>query len=145
MKHLIILVLFSILTFCSCGSQNETSGTYNIAKNEIKNDSTIHVYYFHGSIRCETCVAVDEDTHNYLLTRYADKFKNKEITFQSINIDEKAHEDLIKKYKVWGQSLLFIKGKKVVDKTDEAFLTVTMNPTKWEKVVEQTMDNLLNN
>ena len=49
----------------------------------------------------------------------------------------------MKKYEVWGQTLLFIKGKKVINKTNEAFMYVTTDPEKWMTTVKETVDSLL--
>jgi len=145
MKNLLntlIILMVSIYTISCSGNQQNAS--LKDAKLNPAENQTIYVYYFHTNIRCETCVAVDEHTEAYLKTLFPEKVKNKQIIFESINIEEKGHEDLIKKYKVWGQTLLFIKGDTVIDRTNDAFLNVTTNPDKWKSMVKQQVEELLN-
>ena len=149
-----ILITFSIaFLMISCSGSNKTDSTKdevaiastheNTSVNNTTDTSTIYVYYFHGSIRCHTCVSVDEDTHKYLKEFYPEMFDNGKMIFQSLNADEDERLDLIKKYKIWGQTLLFIKGNKVVDMTEDAFMYVTTDPDKWKNIVKENMDKLL--
>ena len=147
-----ILILIGFLML-SCTGSNKTdtiknevaiaSTPENTSVNNTADTSTIYVYYFHGSIRCHTCVSVDEDTHKYLKEFYPEMFDNGKMIFQSLNADEDERLDLIKKYKIWGQTLLFIKGDKVVDMTEDAFMYVTTDPDKWKNIVKENMDKLV--
>ncbi len=147
-----ILILINFLMI-SCAGSNDTGTTEdkiaiastheNTSVNNTRDTSTIYVYYFHGSIRCHTCVSVDEDTHKYLKQFYPEMFDNGKMAFQSLNADEDERLDLIKKYKIWGQTLLFIKGNKVVDMTEDAFMYVTTDPDKWKNIVKENMDKLI--
>ena len=142
----ILTVIFAITIITSvfaCNNSNSGSikKTDKIANDSI-NENTIFVYYFHGSIRCHTCVSVDENTHKYLNELFSDAIKKGKIKFYSINIDKNERADLVKKYKIWGQTLLFIKGGISVDKTDEAFKYVTTKPEKWKQIVKQTINDL---
>ena len=138
-----LVILMVSLYIISCGGNQQNTASKNTLLNPSK-DQTIYVYYFHTNIRCETCVAVDEHTGNYLKTLFPEEIKNKQIIFQSINIEEKGHEELVKKYEVWGQTLLFIKGDTVVDRTNDAFLNVSTNPDKWKAMVKEQVEELLN-
>ena len=149
-----VLIIFSIaFLMLSCAGSNETgkakdkmaiaSTPENTAVKNTTDTSTIYVYYFHGSIRCHTCISVDEDTHKYLKEFYPEMFDSGKMVFQSLNADEDERPDLIKKYKIWGQTLLFIKGDKVVDMTEDAFLYVTTDPDKWKNIVKENMDKLI--
>jgi len=104
--------------------------------------NTIQVLYFHSSIRCTTCVSVDEDTQKYLSELFPDKMKQGKIVYKSLNIDKDERKDLIKKFEIYGQRLLFIRGDKVLDKTDEAFQYVTTQPEKWQHIVKQSIKTL---
>ncbi len=147
-----ILILTGFLML-SCTGANKTGTTNdkvaiantseNTAAKNTTDTSTIYVYYFHGSIRCHTCVSVDEDTHKYLKEFYPEMFDSGKMVFQSLNADENERPDLIKKYKIWGQTLLFIKGDKVVDMTEDAFMYVTTDPDKWKNIVKENMDKLI--
>lgn len=139
-----ITLLFSV-NACNSNSHSENVKSDTLASVVDSIDAnTIQVYYFHGSIRCHTCISVDEETHQYLKDLFPRKMEEGVIIFKSINIDENERPDLINKYKIYGQTLLFIKGDKIVNTTDEAFQYVTTNPEKWKQIVEDNIDNLIN-
>lgn len=141
LKLSIIAILFSIYSCNSRVTNNKTET--NITTGTISNN-TIQVYYFHGSIRCHTCVSVDENTHQYLKDLFPEKFDKGQIIFKSINIDKGESPDLVEKYQIYGQTLLFIKGDKVIDETEDAFQYVITDPKKWKGIVEDTMYDLIN-
>lgn len=147
MKQIIFGISIFIVLFLvnSCNSQetNKKTKENSISKNNAISNNIIHVYYFHGSIRCETCVAVDENTHQYLQELFPKQMNSGKIIFQSINIDKKEMPNLIKKYEIYGQTLLFIKGNKVINKTDAAFQYVTTNPTKWHRIIKDVISDLI--
>jgi len=132
------LVILTLVSSCNNSKKVEIQGD-KTGKTEVVSDKTVQVYYFHGSIRCETCVAVDEDTHRYLKELFPEKLNKNEIIFKSINIDKEERPDLIEKYQIYGQTLLIVKGKKVVDLTDAAFQYVTTNPEKWKKMLRDVV------
>ena len=147
MKKILIFSFMVVLvaTIFSCGNSTDkkTDKKENvISKTEIS-DNTIQAYYFHGSIRCHTCVSVDKNTEQYLKDLFPVKMDKGEIIFKSINIDENEMPDLVKKYQIYGQTLLFIKGNTVINLTDDAFKYVTTNPEKWKQIIEKRINDLL--
>ena len=137
-----LFISISLLFACNNNQGNNADKQKVTASEDVSLDAgTIQVYYFHGSIRCETCVSVDENTHQYLKELFPDSMDNGDIIFKSINIDKNERPDLVEKYQIYGQTLLFIMGDTVVDKTDDAFLYVTTNPEKWKQIVK---DNIIN-
>lgn len=138
------LSIFSILfSVYSCNNTENNKKNESIGIQDTISANTIQVYYFHGSIRCETCVAVDENTHEYLKELFPKEMNSGKIIFQSINIDKKEMPNLIKKYEIYGQTLLFIKDNKVIDKTDAAFQYVTTNPEKWHRIIKDVTSDLI--
>ena len=126
----------------ACGG-NQASVLDEVSnKSTTSTDKTIYVYYFHTNIRCETCVAVDEHTHDYLKILFSEEIKSGKIVFETINIEKKGHEDLVRKYEIWGQTLLFIKGDTAIDRTNDAFMNVTTNPEKWKQMVKTQIEEL---
>lgn len=137
-----LFISISLLFACNNNQGNNADKQKVTASEDVSLDAgTIQVYYFHGSIRCETCVSVDENTHQYLKELFPDSMESGDIIFKSINIDKNERPDLVEKYQIYGQTLLFIMGDTVVDKTDDAFLYVTTNPEKWKQIVK---DNIIN-
>jgi len=140
----IVLLSLSLLFSCNKTNSKKIDNQTNVSdKSNNITEKTIQVYYFHGSIRCETCVAVDDDTHKYLKELFPEKIDKNEIIFKSINIDKEERPDLVEKYQIYGQTLLIIKGKKVIDLTDSAFQYVTTNPEKWKNTVKDVVYDLI--
>lgn len=145
-KVLLNLLMAGFMVAMSFGCNGQTDKAANNSSSQntsVTADTIIHVYYFHSNIRCETCVAVDENTHRLLNELFPAQMKNGTIVFKSINVDEKGNEALIEKYKIWGQTMLFIKGDTVVDRTNDAFMNVLEEPDKWEDMVEDQVNRLL--
>ncbi len=149
MKQIIFSIIAIVLLFSvnACNSNSQSENTKNdtlVVTVDSISANTIQVYYFHGSIRCHTCVSVDENTHQYLKDLFPQKIDEGDIIYKSINIDENERPDLVEKYQIYAQTLLFIKGDKVIDETEDAFQYVTTNPEKWKQIIEDRIFDLIN-
>jgi hypothetical protein len=110
----------------------------NPAKEKI-----IEVYYFHFTRRCMTCTNVEKVSKEAVEQQYAEKVKTGEITFKSINLDEKDGEATGAKYKVEGQTLLIVAGEKRVDLTDKGFMYANNSPGKLKAEIKKAVDEML--
>ena len=140
------LLVFAMSTFLfACGSQpaKDVQTGENGHTVSLK-DSTIHVYYFHTNVRCETCLAVESHTRNLLKELFPKEIADGNIVYQVYNVEKPGPEDLIKKYKVWGQMLLFVKDTTVIDRTNDAFMNVLEEPEKWRAMVKEQVTELKN-
>ena len=137
------LMFALIIAFCfpllACNATVNKDGN---AGSEL-NPAGIMVYYFHNERRCATCVAVEDETKKALNELYAARMKSGEITFQSINLEEKSGENLANSLKVAGQTLLIVSGNKQTDLTDKAFLYARSNPEKLKAEVKKAVDAAL--
>jgi hypothetical protein len=103
----------------------------------------IEVYYFHFTRRCMTCLNVEKVSKEAVEKQYADKVKTREITFQSVNLDEKAGEAIGAKMKVEGQTLLIVSGDKRIDMTDKGFMYANDSPEKLKAEIKKVIDDML--
>jgi hypothetical protein len=103
----------------------------------------IEVYYFHFTRRCMTCNNVEKVSKEAVEQQYADKVKAGELTFKSINLDEKDGEAIGAKLKVEGQTLLIVSGDKRVDLTDKGFLYANNSPEKLKAEIKKAIDGML--
>ena len=99
----------------------------------------IEAYYFHFDARCVTCKAVEAEAKADILTLYPGR-----ATFQAINLDEPSSKPMADRLKISGQTLLFVKGNKQINLTNEGFLYATTNPDKLKKIIKQKVDDILN-
>ena len=102
----------------------------------------IEVYYFHFTRRCMTCNNVEKVSKNSLESLYPEKMKSGQITFQSINLDEKAGEAIGAKYKIEGQTLIVISAGKSVDLTEKGFLYANDSPDKLKAEIKKAVEGL---
>jgi hypothetical protein len=51
------------------------------------------VYYFHGDVRCQTCTAIESQSHDAITTMFADQLGSGELEWRLVNYDtpENAH------------------------------------------------------
>jgi len=86
-------ILFALIIALNVTACNNTQSNDNEDKTEVKTNKKIEVYYFHYSHRCQTCVAVEEETIKALNELYPAEMKSGTITFQSIDMDESACQE----------------------------------------------------
>ena len=103
----------------------------------------IEVYYFHFTRRCMTCNNVEKVSKEAVETQYAEKVKKGEITFKSVNLDEKDGEVIGAKYKIEGQTLIIICGDKRVDLTDKGFMYANNSPEKLKAAIKKAIDGMI--
>jgi len=142
MKEVIsFLILITLVTgsyACTGNSSSNSSGTLLV--NPVKK---VEVYYFHFSRRCTTCINVENESRKSVETLYPEQVKKGEVTFQSVNLDEKDGEATGAKYKIEGQTLVVISGDKRVDLTDKGFLYANNSPDKLKAEIKKAVDGML--
>lgn len=104
----------------------------------------IEVYYFHFTRRCSTCLNVEKVSKDAVEALFPERVKKGEISFKSVNLDEKEGEAIGMKYKIEGQTLIVISGEKKIDLTDKGFLYANNNPEKLKEEIRKTIDDLSN-
>lgn len=154
MKHFFTLLMAgSIMLFTQCATpsskqtakQTEKQGTACCSQSTSQAKSCcsskqskaeVTAYYFHATRRCATCKAVEAVTQEALKEYYGEK-----VAFSSINREE--DKEMADQFKVNGQSLLIVKGDKIVDLTNVAFLNARTNPETLKKEIKETIDSMI--
>ena len=144
MKQLIAIIslilatgIFTANAQC-CSKKKQCDAIGKTVCSDQKSESGVKAYYFHASRRCATCEAVETVTKETLKDNYAGK-----VVFISINREKEKDNPLLKKYKVSGQTLLVVKGDKVVNLTNDAFLYARTSPSIFKKKLKSTIDPLM--
>ena len=121
-KFLAVLAIGLLITACSGTTKNEKQAV-------DQSVSKIEVIDFHSTHRCMTCNAIEANTKYTLNTYFPEQLESGEITFQSINVDEKENEKIAEKFEASGTSLFLnvVKdGKEIqINLTDFAFMNGT--------------------
>jgi hypothetical protein len=103
----------------------------------------IEVYYFHFTRRCMTCTNVEKVSKEAVENQFPEQVKKGEISFKSVNLDEKEGETIGAKYKIEGQTLIIISGDKRVDLTDKGFMYANNNPEKLKAEIKKVIDGMI--
>ncbi len=129
MKQILFLILSAfLLTSCGSGSSKQEE-TVNPAAGRVTDHSAdqtvtptdpsvVYVYYFHGSQRCKTCVAVEKAARESVATLYGEQ---EQVRFVEVPTDEAANKGLVEQYGVTWNALIVAKGDDHVDITQKAF------------------------
>ena len=129
MKQILFLILSAFLLI-SCGSgSSKQAGTSNPAAERAADHSTeqtvtpadplvVYVYYFHGSQRCKTCIAVEKAARESVATLYGEQ---EQVRFVEVPTDDAANKRLVEQYGVTWNALIVAKGDDHVDITQKAF------------------------
>lgn len=104
----------------------------------------VEVYYFHLTRRCMTCQTVERVAEEAVKENFSEEMEKGEVIFKSVNLEEKANKELLKKLKVTGQSLLIVDGKEKVDITDKGFLYAVNQPQKLKSEIKFQVGKFLN-
>ena len=142
MKRIIeLLFLLAVVTgnfSCNANTSSASDGPPSISAGK-----TITVYYFHFTRRCMTCNNVEKVSKEAVETLYAEQVKKGEITFKTVNLDEKEGEATGAKLKIEGQTLIIICGDKRVDLTDKGFLYANNSPEKLKAEIKKAIEGFL--
>ncbi|MFA6126042.1 MAG: nitrophenyl compound nitroreductase subunit ArsF family protein [Bacteroidales bacterium] len=141
MKNLVFLVLAMFLS----GSMVTISAATGLtmSSQQVKKTTPTEVYYFHMTRRCATCQTVEKVTEEAVNELFPEAVKRGDVTFKSVNIEEKENKDLIKRLKVQGQTLLIVNGKEQVNITDKGFMYAVNEPDKLKAEVKSNIEKFV--
>ena len=139
MKKLSILLLVVLGSI----SLNILAQDTEKASDQVIDETVVEVYYFHLTRRCATCQAVENESEAALQKLYPEELRSGKIIFMSVNLEEESNEALAEKLDVSGQSLLVVKGDKMVNLTNDGFKYARSNPEKLEASLKDAIDPIL--
>lgn len=94
-KVLIALVVLMIFGFADV-----------VAGPPQNNTSMVIVYYFHRTVRCPSCLLLEELTRDAVEIGFARELDNGKVTMKAINVDEKDNEHFVDDYNLSVQSVV---------------------------------------
>jgi len=68
----------------------------------------IIAYYFHGNVRCETCLNIEHYTDEALKTHFADDLADGRLEWLVINREVPPNEHFVQDYGLYSQALIII-------------------------------------
>lgn len=113
----IILVIFAIVSI-GVVAMRETGvipgakGTGGTQSSASTQDRFIAVYYFHGTVRCPTCLKIEHYADSTLKATFADELQDGRMIWKSINMDEEPNKHFVADYDLYSQTLIVIDSTK---------------------------------
>ena len=131
LSGLLIMMLLSAMINSDVYAQQNPTGS----------KTKLEVLYFHATMRCPTCNAVEDNARKLLERDYKTQLDNGMIKFNSYNVDESVNKALVDKYQITFSTLLLIKsdGTKT-DLTGMGFQYALTNPVKYETLLKAEIE-----
>jgi hypothetical protein len=134
-KFILISFVFITLVGISCNSQTNQKPSPTVA-----NNNDIEVYYFHMTVRCATCKAVEAEARKNINILYPEQVKKGKIIFTALNIEESSGKSMGVRLGVNSQTLLIVKGDQKINITNEGFLYSVSQPQKFTEIMKSKID-----
>lgn len=97
-----------------------------------KEEALVKVLYFHGQMRCKTCVAIESETKKLLKEDFENELKDGSLVFEVIDISKSENEKIADKYRITYSSLLIEKSEgaksEALNLTKFAFANARLKP-----------------
>ena len=65
-------------------------------------------YYFHGSFRCRTCLAIERQARETIATGFPDELASGELRWRALNVEEPGNEHFVEDFKLVTRSLVLV-------------------------------------
>jgi hypothetical protein len=75
-------------------------------KESVEEATQVIAYYFHGTVRCETCLKIEKQAQELISNRFASQ-----VTFKSVNYDQSENAHFLTDYKLRCPSLVLVRQK----------------------------------
>lgn len=136
--RIVVMILVMILLLVATGSYAQNPKTSSGSKSKLE------VIYFHATMRCPTCNAIEDNARKLLEKSFRSQLDNGEIKFASYNVDEDANKAIVEKYQISFSTLLLIKsdGTKT-DLTSKAFQYALVNPPRYDALLKAEIEKNL--
>ena len=72
-------------------------------------EARVIAYYFHGTMRCPTCRAIENTARESLERELADAFESGPIEWRTVDFEEPGNEHFAKEFELTGASLVLVK------------------------------------
>ena len=136
MRSISVFIMFlCLLGTMPTKAQEETS----------KGKAVVEVYYFHGTHRCPTCLAVEAQTRKVLEELYSKEMTEGTIELKVLNLEEKDNKEMVERFEIgWSSLILYKPGtKESVNLTEEGFATARTDAETFRSTLKKNLDKLI--
>ena len=88
--------------------RNPANAKITQKKNPQVGDRKIIVYYFHRTMRCATCIKLEEYSDEAIKSGFNAQLKNGQLEWRIINIEDAGNQHYENDYKLYSQSLVLV-------------------------------------
>ena len=125
-QMLLLISLAAFFQFCSCDAQ----GNKDTKTNTSLQTEMVEVYYFHFTRRCETCMAVENESRKAVEELYANA------------LEEEEGKQTADKLNISSQTLLVVKSGEKIDLTSQGFMYARTDPEKLKKALQDAIGKI---
>ena len=96
------------------GNDHKATSPGGAAEDAPVPESRVVAQYFHGTMRCDTCRAIESFTMEALISGFSDELESGKLEIRAINVDEPANGHFVEDYQLTTRTVvvaLFDKGK----------------------------------
>jgi hypothetical protein len=73
---------------------------------EIRPDSKVIAYYFHGTMRCPTCHKLEQYSKEAIEMNFKDALASGKLEFKVVNVEDKGNEHFVEEYQLYTKALI---------------------------------------
>src|SRR4030042_2154939 len=125
-QMLLLISLAAFFQFNSCDAQ----GNKDTKTNTSLQTEMVEVYYFHFTRRCETCMAVENESRKAVEELYASA------------LEEEEGKQTADKLNISSQTLLVVKFGEKIDLTSQGFMYARTDPEKLKKALQDAIGKI---
>lgn len=125
-QMLLLISLAAFFQFSSCDAQ----GNKDTKTNTSLQPEMVEVYYFHFTRRCETCMAVENESRKAVEELYANA------------LEEEEGKQTADKLNISSQTLLVVKFGEKIDLTSQGFMYARTDPEKLKKALQDAIGKI---
>lgn len=114
-----VIVSIVVAVFNETSKQKATGNTSSVAissnniTQKLAKTKTVRLeknrviaYYFHGDVRCPTCLLIEKLSHDAITKNFAKQLQAGNLEWKVINVDTPRNSHLIKDYHLYTKSLI---------------------------------------
>jgi hypothetical protein len=82
-----------------------------VAAGRLADTTQVIAYYFHGTVRCETCLKMEKQAHELIGSRFVGEVASQRLVFKPVNYEERENAHFLKDYSLSSPSLVLVRQK----------------------------------
>jgi hypothetical protein len=108
-------LLFLATAFTTAAEQPDIKASPPATATTNAASERVIAYYFHGNIRCETCLKIEKQAREVIERRYQPELTARRLVFEPANYDQPENQRYWEKYKLACPSLVIVRHKDGVE------------------------------